>query len=446
MKVSQLVLDGGAPVRSAPWPKWPESGVQEQQALSNVALAMQWGGIPIPGPRASEFANQWANYIGTKHCVLTSSGTAALVVALRAAGIKAGDEVIVPSLTWVATASAVVELNGVPVFADIEPESLCMDPNLAEAAITSLTKAIIVVHLGSSMVNIEKIVALCRKHNLILIEDCAHAHGMQWEGQGAGSFGDLGCFSFQSSKLLTSGEGGAVVTNDREFAMRCYAITNCGSKEYDNLPFRGTIFGSNYRITEFQAALLDLQFKRLPEQIERRATNLQYFIEALSSLGDIGLRSQKQYESITRHSFFEFILLYDQSKWLGLHRDEFVKALRAEGIGRPWTCDGLFYRPVQDCIDGFFAVRSTEYPCISARYGDMLTPDQAPCPITRVAAYEQTIWFHHSLFLGSTADMDDIISAILKIKKQLPESETLKKLINSNKKTIANGQLKSLQI
>lgn len=410
-----LAIYGGAPVRRTPWPEWPEHGRAEARALESVARSGRWGGHPVPGPQAKRFAEAWAHYIGTRRCVLVSNGSVSLQIALRAVGIHAGDEIIVPALTWTATASAVVEVNAIPVFADVEPDTLCIDVAAVQRAITDRTKAVIAVHLGGSMADIDRLLELCDRHGLKLIEDCAHAHGMHWKGRPCGSLGHIGSFSFQSSKLLTCGEGGALTTNDEIVARRCQSIANCGRKEGEYSNFEGEVFGGNFRITEMQAALLSAQLGRLENQIARRDENLRCFEKRLGDLGDVGMTLQKRDPRITRHAFYQVILLYRARDWASLPRDRFVAALSAEGI----PCAGPLYLPIQDCVDGLFALRARDYPQIRSRYGERLLPEHAPCPNASKAAYERTVWLHHSLFLGTPGDVDDILRAIKKIRENI---------------------------
>lgn len=385
--------------------------------MERVVLSGRWGGYPAPGPEASRFGRDWARYTGARHVVLAANGTVTLKVLLRAMQIEAGDEVIVPALTWIATAGCAAYVNAVPVFADVDPQTLCLDPRSVEAAITPRTRAVICVHLGSAMADLDALVELCQRRGLKLIEDCAHAHGMMWQGRGAGSVGDAGSFSFQSSKLLTSGEGGAITTQDPELAKRSQALVNCGRKEGDYADFSGEVFGWNDRITELQAALLSAQLERLDGQRARRAANLSHFEQRLAQLGDIGLTVQRRDARITRHDFYQLVLLYDREKWRGLPRDRFVDALEAEGI----SADGAFYPPIFDRTGEIFPLRAREYPAIRERYGEALRSDQVRCPVASHAAYERTVWLHHGQFLGSTSDVDDIVKAVEKIRGGLDE-------------------------
>ncbi len=370
-----------------------------------------WGGYPPPGPAARDFETEFSKFIGAKHTVLAANGTVTLEVALRALGIKAGDEVIVPTLTWVATAAAAVYLNAVPVFVDVDPETLCLDPEATAAAITDRTRAIVPVHLGCAMADMDALMALGKKHDLFVLEDCAHAHGARWNDQGAGTIGNAGSFSFQSSKLMTAGEGGAITTNSDELAHRCQSLINCGRKEDHYAEFEGEMFGWNYRITEMQAALLGAQLCRLEEQTSRRQVNVAHLESRLAEHPELGFKLQKRDSRITRAAAYEVVLLYNSEAFKGVSRDRFVAALEAEGV----PADGDFYVPIQDRVKEIFPLRASEYPEIRARYGEALTPEQVQTPNATKVAYEQTVWLHHGLFLGETADVDHIVEAMLKI-------------------------------
>jgi len=406
-----LALVGGKPVRTAPWPTWPERGQPEEEALLKVVRSGRWGGYPPPGPAAGDFQRGFSELIGAAHTIVAANGTVTLEVALRALGLQAGDEVIVPALTWVATAAAPAYLNAVPVLVDVDPDSLCLSAAAVEAAITERTRAIIPVHLGSSMADMDALMALAKAHDLVLLEDCAHAHGARWNDVGAGAIGHAGSFSFQSSKLMTAGEGGAITTNDAELAQRCQSLINCGRKEDHYADFEGEMFGWNYRLSELQAALLGAQLQRLPEQTTRREANITHLLSRLAAHPELGLVMQARDARITRAAAYEVVLLYEASAFKGLPRDKFVAALEAEGI----PADGDFYVPIQDRVQEIFPLRASEYPQVRARYGEALRPEQVQTPNATKAAYERTVWLHHGLFLGTTKDVDDIVEAMLKV-------------------------------
>src|SRR3990172_4802426 len=224
----KLALDGGPRVRTKPFHPWPVHDEREVAALREVVESGNWGGFPSPNVNASQLAEAFAAHQTARYGICTSSGTTAIEVALKAAGLRAGDEVIIPALTFVATAGAALYMGAVPVFVDIDEGTWCLDLAKAEAAITPRTKAILPVHLGSRMADMDAVMDIARRHDLRVIEDCAHMHGGFWQGRGAGSIGDFGCFSFQNSKLMTAGEGGIILTSDEGLAKTCHAYVDCG--------------------------------------------------------------------------------------------------------------------------------------------------------------------------------------------------------------------------
>ncbi|MBZ0253649.1 MAG: DegT/DnrJ/EryC1/StrS family aminotransferase, partial [Candidatus Methylomirabilis sp.] len=279
--MAKLALKGGEPVWKGPAPQWPVYDDRERKALEAVLVSRNWGGFPEPNTHAKLFAEKFAAFQDAKHGIACANGTVTLEACLRAAGIKAGDEVVTTPYTFVATAGACVALNAVPVFADIDPDTFCLSPEAVEAAITPRTRAVIPVHLGSTIADLDRLKEICAKRKLTLIEDCAHAHGGKWRGKGVGSHGDFGSFSMQSSKIMTGGEGGVVTVNDDLLAQRVHSFINCGRKETGYNDFEGEILGANYRITEWSAAVLLCQLERLPEQTRVKKANLDLLAAAI---------------------------------------------------------------------------------------------------------------------------------------------------------------------
>ena len=226
--MSVLAINGGTRVRSEPYPAWPEVDQRDADAVADVVLNGQIGGWPEPGPRNAEFAARFAAYQGASHGIVMVNGTVTMEVALKALGIGWGDEVIVPALTFAATAYAAIAAGALPVIVDVEPERWTIDPDAVEAAITPRTRAIMPVHLGQQMADMDRLAAIADRHGLAIVEDCAHAHGQQWGGRGAGCIGAFGSFSHQSSKTLTAGEGGTLLTGDDDLARRAHSIIDCG--------------------------------------------------------------------------------------------------------------------------------------------------------------------------------------------------------------------------
>ena len=398
-----LAVLGGAPVRGTPFGPWPEQGEAEEEALGRVLRSGSWGGYPSPNREATAFAREFAGYVGSRHAVLCTNGTAAIQLALQAARVAPGAEVILPAYTFVATAAAPAAAGMQPVLADVLPDSYCIDPDAIEASITERTEAIVVVHLACSMADMDRVTRIADLHGLLLVEDCAHAHGARWRDRGAGSIGDLGTFSMQSTKLLTAGEGGAVTTGDDVLQQRLHSLINCGRKEpgFDGFPER--MLGHNQRITEWQAAILREQLKRLPEQHARRARGIARFMDAIA--GVPGLRALPADPRVTRRTSYQWILRYEAEAFAGVHRDRVLEALRAEGI----PCAGRFYVPLSE--DPLFAEDAHTNP--AARAG--ASWKGAQFPVAARAAHHEAIWLPHEIFLGSDGDVDDVAAAFVKV-------------------------------
>lgn len=409
----RLAIKGGKPLRTKKFPAWPVWGREERAALGKVLDTGNWGGFPSPNTKAGEFAAKFAKYHDAQYGICAANGTVTLETALRAAGVTAGDEVIVPPYTWIATAAAPVYVNAVPVFVDIDPDTYCLDAGKIEAAITERTRAIIPVHLGSSLADMDRIMEIAARHGLIVIEDCAHMHGAKWNNRGVGSIGHFGSFSFQSSKLMTAGEGGIILTNAGEYAEKCHSLVNCGRKEEGYNTFDGFLFGWNYRLTEWQAAVLTVQLGRLTAQMKVREKNKDYFASHLKEIPEISLL--KKDSRVTAPSGAQFVFKYNPEGFKGLTRDQFVAALEAEGI----ETGGYAYPPVYR--SPLFPLMARDYPEIRKRYGESLDPDTISCPVTEKASFEESVWLQHRLFLGTRKDIDDILAAIRKIQDNADE-------------------------
>jgi len=409
----KLAIKGGKKLRKGEFHPWPVLGPEEKAALKKVLDSKSWGGFPAPNTRAREFAARFAKFQDAQYGICCANGTVSLEIALRAAGIAAGDEVIVTPYSWVASATTPVYVNAVPVFVDIDPDIYCINAAKIEEAVTNRTRAIIPVHLGSSIADMDKIMEVAGKHNLIVIEDCAHMHGAKWNGKGVGSIGHFGSFSFQSSKLMTAGEGGLITTNNKDFEEKCQSLTNCGRKETGYNNFDGELLGWNYRITEWQAAVLTAQLGRFKQQMKTREKNKEYLAERIKEIKGITLL--KKDPRITSPSGVQFIFKFNPDGFKGLTRDQFTSALEAEGI----TMGGYSYAPIYR--SPLFPLRARDYPEIRGRYGEAVDPDKIACPVAEKAAFEESVWLQHRLFLGTKKDMDDIADAIIKIQENVEE-------------------------
>jgi L-glutamine:scyllo-inosose aminotransferase len=412
--MSKLALLGGTPVRrSPPAARWPVHDERERANLLRALETGDWGGFPEPAPIAGEFAARFAAHHDAHAGVCVANGSVSLEVALVALGLEAGDEVIVPALTWVATGVAPIHVNAVPVFVDVEPGTWCIDPDALEAAITPRTRAVIPVHLGCQIADLDRLLAIAGRHGLALIEDCAHAHGARWRGRGVGSYGALGSFSFQSSKLMTAGEGGILVGSDDELLQRCHSVVNCGRRAPGYASFPGSVLGINGRITEFQAAILLAQLERLPEATARREAGAAYLEAGFRKIG--GLAPLPRDERITTRGIYQLLVRYEPEAFAGVHRDRVLRALGAEGV----HFDGPFYVPLPE--HPLLQARSAQWPMLRERYGDGIagsaTDPGLRFPVASRAAHEQAVWIHHPYLVGDRPDLDAILEAVAKVKE-----------------------------
>src|SRR5450755_1441949 len=415
--MGKLAITGGEAVRTAPFPTWPMGKEQEAAALEDVLGSTKWGGQPFPGKHAASFAKKFAEVHTAKYAQCVNTGTVAIQASLKAIGIRPGDEVIVPAYTWEGTVGPVLLINAVPVFVDVDPDTYCLDAKLIEKAITPKTKAILPVHLGMRFADMDEILRIAKKHNLKVIEDCAHAHGGMWSGKGAGSMGDLGAFSFQSSKLITSGEGGAVITNNLEYMEIVQSYINAGRASLtDNYHHR--IVGFNYRLGEFQAAVLGPQLARLPQHAAVREKNMKHFESRLKDTAGIGLL--KPEPRITRMAPYGYVLKFFSGQVKDIPRAAFVAALQLEGI----PCDGLFYEPVYR--SSLFPLDPADFPALSwGRPQPLDLKTMYTCPESEKAAYREAIWFPHQIFLGGSGDLDSIVEAMHKVLKNIEKLRNL---------------------
>lgn len=398
VSAATLALLGGTPIRRRPFPSWPVFGEAEERRLIDALRSGAWG--RLDGTEVARFEERFAAAHGCRHAIAVTNGTVALRIALLAAGIRAEDDVIVPDYTFVATATSVVEVNAVPVFADVDAVTFNIDPASVRSAIGPRTRAIVPVHFAGMPAAMDAIDEIARAHGLAVIEDAAHAHGAAWRGRPAGSLGHLGCFSFQSSKNLTCGEGGIIVTNDDGLAAACRSMHNCG-----RLPggvwYEHHVISGNYRLGEFQGAVLNAQLDRLEEQTRTRDANGQSLAARLSAIP--GIHPQARTSDCTRHSYHLLMLRLDADAF-GAQRDAVVAALQAEGI----PCSSGYGFPVhrqplfQNKAFGPFLpgrAASLDYTAVS-------------CPNAERLCGE-SIWLGQSLLLAD--DIDDIVRAFDKV-------------------------------
>ena len=396
-----LALFGGTPIRTRPFTSWPVFGLEEEQRLLRVLRSGNWG--RLDGTEVSEFEERFAKMHGCRHAVAVVNGTVALRIALLSAGIQAEDEVIVPPYTFVATATAVLEANAIPVFADIDLDTFNLDPGAVAAVITPRTKAIIPVHFAGQPADMDALNALAGDRGILVLEDAAHAHGASYRGRPAGSLGRIATFSFQSSKNLTSGEGGIITTNDDGLAEACRSIHNCG-RVPDGVWYEHHVVSGNYRLGEFQGAVLNCQLDRLEEQTATRDRNGRRLASRVSALP--GLHPQKRPLECTRHSHHLFMLRIDAAEF-GASRAAVLDALTAEGI--PCSAGYGYSLPDQPLF------RNKAFGPYLPQASVRLDYGASRCPNSDVICREQGLWLGQNLLLGSDEDVDDIARAFEKV-------------------------------
>lgn len=397
----KLAILGGTPVRTSEFPRWPVFDKVDEDRVLKSLRSGHWG--RLDGQEVAEFEDRFARMHGCQHSIAVVNGTVSLRLALIAAGLEAEDEVIVPPYTFYATASAVVEANMIPVFADIDLNSFNLDPSAVEAVITPRTRAIIPVHFAGQPAEMDAIKQLAAKHRLFVLEDAAHAQGASWNGKPAGSLAHAGSFSFQSSKNLTSGEGGIITTNDTSLAEKCRSLHNCG-RIPTGVWYEHHTISANYRLSELQGALLNSQLNRLEEQTNRRDANGQYLAQRLNEIP--GLYPQKRPAACTRHSYHLFMLRIVGAEF-GASRTAVLAALQAEGV----PCSAGYGYPLyqQPMFRNLAFGPYLPNAAASLEYGTL------ECPNSDLICREQAIWLGQSLMLGERCDMDDIADAFCKI-------------------------------
>ena len=396
-----LALLGGTPVRSRPFPSWPQHGVSEEEAVIDVIRSGAWGGY---SDKVNEFEEAFSALHNVRHAITCVNGTIALEVALRALGIRCGDQVIVPAITFIATASSVMLCHGVPVFADIDPDTLNISPESVEAAITPRTRAIIPVHFGGHPADMDALRKIADRHRLAIIEDAAHAHGASWRGTPVGNFGDLATFSFQAFKLMTAGEGGIILTQSETLAEKCRSYCNHGRRSSGGW-FEHFTLGSNYRMTGLQAALLSAQLARVQEQTRTRQENVARLKELLKSVKGLGPGADDP--RVTSQPHYLVTLRYDASAFHGIDRDLFLSALQAEGIpAKAFYPYPLYRNPLLQ--------QKNLPPCACGTWEPAQDYESLDLPECELVCRDG-IWLDQTLFLGTVKDIEDIVEACSKI-------------------------------
>ncbi len=391
---TELALFGGPPTAPG-FPNWPQFGIEEETGLLEVLHSGEWGGY---NPKIATLEAKFADRHGARYGIAMANGTLSLVAALQACGIgdNPEDEVIVPSYTFFASASSVLLADASLRFADVEPISLTLDPAAVEAAITPRTRAVMPVHFAGHPANLAAIQDICHKHNLILLEDAAQAHGAAFQGKSVGSWGDLSSFSFQASKNMTAGEGGMILTDNEELANKVWGLTNQGRKKGGKW-YEHYVLGANYRMTGFQGAILLAQLARLNALLELRQTNAAILDRELRANPQLGLTPIGRTPDTTSHAYHIYVTRYNPEALDGLSRERFVEALVAEGV---------------PCSTGYPMVLDDQPVFQSGKLAGRVTVGDVPHSRQAVA---EVVWFIQRVLLGTEQDTYRLLEVLQKV-------------------------------
>lgn len=403
----RLALFGGPQSVTEPIPPWPIFGAPEREALLRCFDSGEW----FLGPQVEAFEKRFSSYQDARFGVATTSGTTALETIMAGLQLGAGDEVILPPYTFMASAAAILKANAVPIFCDVDPETFNIHPELIESHITDKTRAILLVHFAGLPVDMDKVKAIAKKHHLLVIEDACHAWGTQWKGVGVGALGDAGAFSFQMSKNVTSGEGGIALTNQEDLAGRMCGYSRCDRGLED--PWYGRFaIGHNLRMTELQAAILFAMMDRMDEQVALRERNAGLLDEAIKDLP--GFRPLRRDPGCTRRSHHLYICRYIQEEFEGIPRAKVFDALQSEGV----PAYGGYPQPLYNMLPLFKRSGSgSEFcPVACPHHGPM--PDYSTLHMSGVETVcKQAVWMRHSLLLGSQTLMEQVLNGFRKVRE-----------------------------
>ena len=403
--MSELAIDGG-PEAAAELdvPEWPQCTERTIENVVDTLESGKWCRVVDGATAVDRFEREFAEYHDAEYAIAVSNGTVAIELALRACGVRPGDEVIVPAYTFIATASAVACMGAVPVFADVDPRTYNLDAESLEASITDRTVGVVGVHFGGYPMDFDEILPVVREHDLFLIEDAAHAQGSEWRGEKVGTIGSMGTFSFQQSKSLPAGEGGVVVTDDELLAEEARLIHNIGRAQGEP-GYKHYLLSSNYRLSELQGAVLSAQLERLPELNERRQRNDEVLAGALSGVD--GIETKPRDERITARGYCVYNLRYDPEAFGGLGRDRFLEALNAEGVPASNGYEMPLYRQPAFAREQLGALVPPGTPL--REYRNMYLPGAETVAETNVS-------MSHTVLLASEAGVRTIPRAIEKIR------------------------------
>jgi perosamine synthetase len=407
-KAEKLAILGGTPVRTRDWPKWPSMLVDDKmmESITNTTKSGIWSRIQSPTGTVATFEKEFARLMGTKLCIGTGSGTQSLATCVEAMGIGPGDEVITSPYTDFGTISAILTSRALPVLADLDRESFQLDPADVARKINKNTKAIIPVHMMGLPCDMAALMALARKHQLRVIEDACQANFAHYQGKQLGTIGDVGCFSFQASKQISCGEGGAIIGNDEALMDACYTVQNHGT----NRKGSNVTIGPKYRMNEFEGAILLGQLPGAQERFNRRNENARYLSAQLK--GFKGLVPQKQYAGTDSGGYYHYALSYHKKYFDNADRSRFLKAIGAEGVKlSSYIARGLHTEPWVDHILGLREYQQLYSPARLQQYRQELK-----CPNCDLVVNEEMVIFSGvNSLLGTRQDMDDVVNAIMKV-------------------------------
>jgi len=378
-----------------------------------VLRKKEWCRLGVTPSYVTQLEETWKKMTGADYCLATASGTTALFTCLNALDIGPGDEVLVPPYTFVATINVVLLQHALPIFVDSDRDTFQMDSKKIEAAVTPQTRGILPVHLGGSAADMDTILALGQKHKLSVLEDACQAHLAEWRNRKLGTVGDLGCFSFQASKNLNCGEGGAILSNNRTLIERCMSFHNNGRAPREGYAFEYVANGSNHRMTEFQGALVLEQATRLEEQARARDKNAAYLTQLLREIP--GITPARMYDGCTRNAWHLFMLRYDKDRFAGLPRSRFLAAMQAEGVPGMAGYTPLNKEPfIKATLD------SRAYQRIYSSKQLAEYEERNQCPENDKLC-EEAVLFTQTMLLGTQRDMEQIAEAVRKIQRLAPE-------------------------
>jgi dTDP-4-amino-4,6-dideoxygalactose transaminase len=401
-------LLGGPPVRSTPFPSWPVVDEREEKALLDTLHGGRW--FRGSGQTVTRFEEAWATLTGARHCLATANGTSALFASLAGLDVGPGDEVILPPYTFVATVNVILLHHALPIFVDSDIETFQIDAGKIEEAVTDRTTVLLPVHLGGNACDLDAILDIADRRRVPVLEDACQAHLGEWRERKLGTLGTAGCFSFQASKNLNSGEGGAILTNDEALAERFYAFHNNSRGRRGGGPgfSYGDNRGANLRLTEFQAGLLLAQMTRLEGQSRTRDENARHLTEQLDEIP--GIHPARRHQGCTRNGYHLYMVRYQAEEFEDLPRARFLEALRAEGVPCSGGYSPLNKEPFLKTTLGSRGYRRIYPPEVLAEW-----EERTRCPVNDRLC-KQGVWFGQTMLLGPRHDMDDIAAAIRKIR------------------------------